>query len=106
MAVAAFNSVSFVGLNKSEAHLLFGSGFGFPSTRLSVSFKAFKPMAAVAAVPAVGLSETFDKLRKQGQVCVFHSCVFPFCFGLFFFPGCLFVICLDGKKMGEKNGGV
>ncbi|XP_034691917.1 tryptophan synthase alpha chain-like [Vitis riparia] len=68
MAVAAFNSVSFVGLNKSEAHLLFGSGFGFPSTRLSVSFKAFKPMAAVTAVPAVGLSETFDKLRKQGQV--------------------------------------
>ena len=105
MAIAAFNSVSFVGLNKSEAHLLFGSGFGFPSTRLSVSFKAFKPMAAVAAVPAVGLSETFDKLRKQGQVCVFHSCVFPFCFG-HFFSGCLFVICLDGKKMGEKNGGV
>ena len=31
----------------------------------------------------------------------FNSRVFLFCFDFFF--GCPFVICLDGRKMGEKN---
>ena len=71
MVVAAFSSVSPVGFNKSDTHLLFGFGFAFPSKRLSVSFKAFKSMAALTATPAVGISETFDNLRKRGQVCGF-----------------------------------
>ena len=71
MAVAAFSSVSPVGFSKSDTHLFFGSGFAFPSKRLSVSSKAFKSMAALTAAPAVGISETFDNLRKRGQVCGF-----------------------------------
>ena len=85
-------------------HLLFGSGFVFPSKWLSVSSKDFKSMAALTAAPAVGISETFDNLRKRGQVCGFLILVSLFSVLTFFF-GCLFVICLDGRKMGEKNGG-
>ena len=103
MAGAAFSSVSRVGFSKSDTHLLFGS-VAFPSKRLSVSSKAFKSMAALTAAPAVGISETFDNLRKRGQVCGFLILVSFFSVLTFFF-GCPFVICLDGRKMGEKNGG-
>ena len=71
MAVAAFGSISRVGFRKSDTHIFFGSGFAFPLKRLSVSSKAFKSMAALTAAPAVGISETFDILRKRGQVCGF-----------------------------------
>lgn len=67
--------MSFVGLSKFETHLLFGSGFGFPTKRLAISSKVFKPMAALITVPAVGLSGTFDKLRKNGQEYVFENII-------------------------------
>ena len=104
MAVADFNSVSPVGFSKFDTHLLYGSGFAFPLKRLSVSSKAFKSMAALTAAPAVGISETFDNLRKRGQVCGFLIFV-SFFSVLTFFLGCPFVICLDGRKIGEKNDG-
>ena len=86
MVVATFSSVSPVGFSKSDTHLLFGSGFAFPSKRLSVSFKAFKSMAAaLTAAPAVGISETFDNLRKRGQVCGFLILVSFFSVFTFFF---------------------
>ena len=84
MTVAAFSSVSPVGFSKSDTHLLFGSGFAFPSKRLSVSSKAFKSMAALTAAPAVGISETFDNLRKRGQVCGFLILVSLFSILTFF----------------------
>ena len=104
MAVAAFSPVSRVGFSKPTTQLLFGSGFAFPSKRLSVSSKAFKSMAALTVAPAVSISETFDKLRKRGQVCGFFILVSFFSILTLFF-GCPFVICLDGREMGEKNGG-
>ena len=67
MVFVASSSVSPMGFSKSDTHLLFGSGFAFPSKRLSVSFKAFKSMAALTAAPTVGIFETFDNLRKRGQ---------------------------------------
>ena len=57
MVVAAFSSISLVGFSKSDSHLVFGSGFAFPSKRLFVSSKAFKSMAALTAAPTVGISE-------------------------------------------------
>ena len=104
MVVAAFGSVSRVGFGKSETHIFFGYGFAFPSERLFVSSKAFKSMAALTAAPTIGISETFDRLRKRGQVCGFFI-LLSFFYVLTFFFGCPFVICLDGRKMGEKNGG-
>ena len=71
MTDATFSSVSPVAFSKSDTHLLFGSSFAFPSKWLSVSSKAFKSMAALIAAPTVGISETFDNLRKRGQVCGF-----------------------------------
>ena len=65
MAVAGFSSVSPVGFSKSDTHLVFGSGFAFPSKRLSVSSKAFKSMAALTATPAVCISETFDNSQSS-----------------------------------------
>ena len=65
MAVAGFSSVSPVGFSKSDTHLVFGSGFAFPSKRLSVSSKAFKSMAALTAIPSVGISETFDNSQSS-----------------------------------------
>ena len=85
MDVAAFGSVSRVGVSKSDTHLLFGSGFAFPSNSLSVSSNAFKSMEALTATPAVGISATFEKLRKRGQVCGFLTLVSFFSVLTFFF---------------------
>ena len=65
MAVAGFSSVSPVGFSKSDTHLVFGSGFAFPSERLSVSSKGFKSMAALTATPSVGISETFNNSQSS-----------------------------------------
>ena len=86
MASAAFSSVSRVGFSKCDTHLLFGS-VAFPSKRLSVSSKAFRSMAALTAAPAVGISETFDNLRKRGRVCGFLILVSFFSVLTFFFLG-------------------
>ena len=85
MTITAFSSVSPVGFSKSDTHLLFGSGFAFHSKRLSVSSKAFKSMAVLTAAPAVGIYETFDNLRKRGQVCGFLILVSFFYVLTFFF---------------------
>ena len=87
MAVAAFGSVSRVGFSKSDTYIFFGYGFAFPSKRLSVSSKAFKSMAALTAAPAVGIFETFDRLRKRGQVCGFLILISLFSVLTFFFLG-------------------
>ena len=49
----------------SGNHLLLGSGFAFPSKRLSVSSKAFKSMAALTAAPAARIFETSDNSQSS-----------------------------------------
>ncbi|CAK9322490.1 unnamed protein product [Citrullus colocynthis] len=61
----AFKSSRFLPLNKIPSMPVFSSR----PCKISVSqSKRFAPMAALTASPAVGLSETFNKLREQGKV--------------------------------------
>lgn len=81
----AFKSSRFLPLNKIPSTPAFSSR----PCKISVSqSKRFAPMAALAASPAVGLSETFNKLREQGKVNVsFYclQCINNFIFFFFFF---------------------
>ncbi|KAK6937596.1 Tryptophan synthase, alpha chain [Dillenia turbinata] len=64
MAIAFKASVFMQLKNKSETNLL-----NYPSRKLSVSTKSFKPMASLSvASSTVGLSETFRRLRENGKV--------------------------------------
>lgn len=66
MAIA-LKSSSFLQLkSKSQGHLLITP---FNSQRVSIPSRTFKPpMATLSAIPSVGLSETFTRLKKQGKV--------------------------------------
>ncbi|GMP90806.1 hypothetical protein CsSME_00041774 [Camellia sinensis var. sinensis] len=66
MAIA-LKSSSFLQLkSKSQGHLLITP---FNSQRVSIPSRTFKPpMATLSAIPSVGLSETFARLKKQGKV--------------------------------------
>lgn len=43
--------------------------YGFPKP-LAASGRSRSPMASLSVAPAVGISETFSRLRKQGKVAV------------------------------------
>lgn len=95
----AIKSSRFLPLNKIPSTPAFSSR----PCKISVSqSKRFAPMAALAASPAVGLSETFNKLREQGKVNVsFYclQCINNFIFFFFFLHSAfsvwnLYMVCL------------
>lgn len=67
MAVA-FETIGFLHLKKPDNQLLLLPRGASQLPTLAV--KRFTPMAALTSAPTVGLSETFKRLKKQGQVCV------------------------------------
>ncbi|KAH7517290.1 tryptophan synthase alpha chain [Ziziphus jujuba] len=65
MAVA-FETIGFLHLKKPDNQLLLLPRGASQLPTLAV--KRFTPMAALTSAPTVGLSETFKRLKKQGQV--------------------------------------
>ncbi|KAI5315869.1 hypothetical protein PRUPE_8G232700 [Prunus persica] len=65
MAASSLKSAAgFLQLKKPQNPLLLRS----PSQASTLSLKKFTPMAALTTTPAVGLSQTFTKLKEQGKV--------------------------------------
>lgn len=66
MAVA-LKTIGFLHLKRPENQLSLLRGTSQVPT---LAVKRFTPMAALTAAPTVGLSETFKRLKEQGQVCI------------------------------------
>jgi tryptophan synthase alpha chain len=69
MAIA-FKSSCFLQFNKPDT----GFRLSFSSTKpFIISVKRYSPVAAIKTMETVGISETFNRLKKQGKVSYIYS---------------------------------